>query len=175
MHVIFVFVRYLYPVHTWVVSEQYLLRTFSTQRYLYTEKVRCWYGASAFQERLGVLESDEKHDFLCFCLFLHCLFSYMVLSLRYILILLKNRGYETAIRDFACTGYWDAGKCQTDNFHKEGGNSLLHEWTRHSYCSDCFKKTLYFVYCFLNGICTKNCTIGNSTEGVSGYHCTTIR
>lgn len=75
-----------------------------------------------------------------FCLFLHCLFSYMVLSLRYILILLKNRGYETAIRDFACTGYWDAGKCQTDNFHKEGGNSLLHEWTRHSYCSDCFKK-----------------------------------
>ena len=127
-----------YLVHTWTVSEPYLLRTFSTQRYLYTEKVRCWYGASVFKQGVEVLGFDEKHDFLCFCLFLHCLFFYMVLSLRYILILLKNRRYETAIRALDCTGYLDAGKCQTDNFHKEGDNSLPYEWTRHSCYPDCF-------------------------------------
>ena len=81
-------------------STEKITATFSTQGYLYTEKVRCWYGASAFQERLGVLESDEKHGFLCFCPFLHCLFSYLVLSLRYILILLKNRGYKVTIQKF---------------------------------------------------------------------------
>lgn len=54
--------------------------------------------------------------------------------------IIENRRYETAIRDLDCTGYLDAGKCQTDNFHKEGDNSLPYEWTRHSCCPDCFKK-----------------------------------
>lgn len=36
-------------LHVWKLSEPYLLRTFSTQRYLYTTKVRGWYGASIVQ------------------------------------------------------------------------------------------------------------------------------
>ena len=36
-------------VRTRIVSEPYLLRTFSSQKYFWTEKLRTWYGASTVQ------------------------------------------------------------------------------------------------------------------------------
>ena len=41
-----------YPDRTLTVSEPYLLRTFSGQKYLWTEKPRTWYGASASRVQL---------------------------------------------------------------------------------------------------------------------------
>lgn len=41
-----------HPDRTRTVSEPYLLRNFSSRRYLYTEKVRSWYGADAVQLNL---------------------------------------------------------------------------------------------------------------------------
>lgn len=41
-----------HPNRTQTVSEPYLLRNFSSLRYLYTEKVRSWYGADAVQLNL---------------------------------------------------------------------------------------------------------------------------
>lgn len=44
-----------YTTRTSTMSGPYLLRTFSGQKYLWTEKPRTWYGASASQVRLALL------------------------------------------------------------------------------------------------------------------------
>ncbi|WP_195538206.1 hypothetical protein [Bacteroides cellulosilyticus] len=42
---------YIPSLHTRTVSEPYLLRTFFGQKYLCTEKLRTWYGASTARVR----------------------------------------------------------------------------------------------------------------------------
>ena len=50
--------------YTRTVPGMHLLRTFSIQKYLYTEKVRGWYGASTVQvRRRGVSDTARRYSF----------------------------------------------------------------------------------------------------------------
>ena len=53
-----------YRYYTRTVPGMHLLRTFSIQKYLYTEKVRGWYGASTVQvRRRGVSDTAQRYSF----------------------------------------------------------------------------------------------------------------
>ena len=62
--------RFLLYLHrTWIVSEPYLLRTISTQKYLYMEIVRTWYGAGMNQVRIkyGTITLEWGQTYFSFC------------------------------------------------------------------------------------------------------------